>query len=76
MPSGLHRAEANFAMNLVGATPTEQVNPSVAWISARILAAITAGRPSSRIAPLTSRNASSSDNGSTTGLTSRSTAIT
>ena len=42
----------------------------------RISWPISAGRPSRRTAPATSRNASSSDSGSTSGVTERKTSIT
>jgi len=72
----LQRAEASLATNLVGATPTEQVSASSSLTRARMPAAIAAGRPCSRAVPATSRNASSSERGSTSGVTSRRIAIT
>ena len=71
MPSGLLVVEASLATNLVVATPTEQVRPYCSRMSARISWPMAAGRPSRRMAPLTSRNASSRDSGSTSGVTSR-----
>ena len=68
MPSGLHPSEASLATNLVGATPTEHVTPTSRSTSARILAAIVSGGPNNRSAPATSRNASSSEIGSTSGV--------
>ncbi len=68
-PSGLHRAEAILATNLLGATPTEQVMPCCCQTSARIRAAMAAGGPSRRSAPETSRKASSRASGSTSGVT-------
>ena len=65
-----------MARNFVGATPTEQVMPCSSATRARIHSPIQAGRPSRRRAPETSRNASSSDSGSTSGVTDRKTAIT
>ncbi|GAB3984741.1 hypothetical protein GCM10027615_72970 [Plantactinospora veratri] len=65
-----------MATNLVGATPTEQVSPSCSATRDRISRAISAGRPSSLRAPATSRNASSSERGSTSGVTSRRISIT
>ncbi len=65
-----------MATNFVGATPTEQVMPCSSAIRARIHSPIQPGRPSRRPAPDTSRNASSSDSGSTSGVTERNTAIT
>ncbi len=75
-PSGLERVDASLAMNLDGATPTEQVMPCCSAIVARISAPIRAGRPSRRMAPDTSRNASSSASGSTSGVTDRKTSMT
>jgi hypothetical protein len=68
-PSGLQLTEAILATNLQGATPTEQVMPCCCWTWARMRAAISAGDPSRRSAPETSRNASSSASGSTSGVT-------
>ena len=75
-PFGLHRLEANFAINLVLAIPTEQVIPS--WLSTfwRIAVPISRGVPSKRFAPATSRNASSTDIGSTNGVKFRKISIT
>ena len=67
-PSGLARLVASLATNLVGATPTEQVMPRFPCTSARIRAAMRGGSPNRRTAPPTSRNASSSDMGSTSGV--------
>ena len=72
----MHRADASLATNLQLATPTEQVRPCCSRMLARISSAIRAGRPSRRMAPETSRNASSSDSGSTSGVTDRKTAMT
>ena len=58
-------------MNLVLATPTEQVMPCWSRTCSRMSCAIRAGRPSRRRAPATSRNASSSDRPSTSGVTDR-----
>ena len=63
-PSGLQRAEATLATNLVGATPTEQVSPTGWADMSRMATAISTGHPSSPVAPLTSRKASSRDSGS------------
>ncbi len=76
MPSGLHRADASLATNLVGATPTEQVSCNSSTTRRRIAAAMSAGRPAARTLPRTSRNASSRESGSTSGVTSRRIAIT
>jgi hypothetical protein len=64
----LQRVEAILATNLVGATPTEQVMPCSATTRARMLLAIAAGVPSRLSAPETSRKASSSASGSTSGV--------
>ena len=75
-PSGLQRDDASLARNFVGATPTEQVIPCSSAMRARIHSPIQPGRPRRRRAPDTSRNASSSDSGSTSGVTDRNTAMT
>ena len=67
-PSGLQRVEASLATNLVLATPTEQVMPCCSATWRRISWPISAGRPSRRSAPETSRNASSRASGSTSGV--------
>ena len=72
----MQRADAILATNLRGATPTEQVMPCCSRTWARMSSAIRAGEPSLRSAPDTSRNASSSDSGSTSGVTARKTAMT
>ena len=69
MPSGLQRADAILATNLVGAIPTEQVMPCCSATRARMRRAITAGGPRRRSAPETSRKASSRASGSTSGVT-------
>ena len=76
MPSGLQRVEASLATNLVVATPTEQVMPCSSDTRSRISAPISAGRPRRRTAPATSRNASSRDSGSTSGVIERKISIT
>ena len=55
-------------MNLEGAIPTEQVMPSCASTLARIAVAISRPVPSNFLAPVTSRNASSTETGSTLGV--------
>ena len=75
-PSGLQRADAILATNLIGATPTEQVMPCWSLTCALMSCAIRAGAPSRRCAPATSRNASSSDSGSTSGVIERKMAMT
>ncbi len=67
-PSGLQCTEASLARNLFTAMPTEQVMPCCSATLARISAPMAAGGPSRRKAPDTSRNASSSDSGSTSGV--------
>ena len=67
-PSGLARVEASLATNLVGATPTEQVSRSSCADPATDQHRDLGGRPSSRRAPATSRNASSMESGSTSGV--------
>ena len=57
-------------MNFVAPAPTLQVSPVSRRTRARRSAAICAGGPNSRTAPATSRNASSIESGSTTGVTS------
>src|ERR1019366_9329430 len=76
IPSGLQRAEAILAMNLAGATPTEQVMPCCLATWARMCLAIPAGAPRRRRAPATSRKASSSASGSTSGVTAPKMAMT
>ena len=68
IPFGLQSSDASFATNFVGATPTEHVTPTSRSTSARIFAAISAEDPNSIVAPATSRNASSSEIGSTSGV--------
>ena len=75
-PSGLAIDEASLATNLLAATPTEQVMPCSSATRLRISSPIAAGGPSRRTAPETSRNASSRDSGSTSGVTSAKTAMT
>ncbi len=58
------------------ATPTEQVTPCSSWTTARSSSAIWSGEPSRRVEPRTSRNASSSESTSTSGVTRRKVSIT
>ena len=67
-PSGLQPSEASLATNFVDATPTEHVTPTSRSTSARIFAAIADGGPNREVAPPTSRKASSSEIGSTSGV--------
>src|SRR5262249_60809288 len=71
--SGLQWADASCATNFVDATPAEQVTPTSASTVARIFEATAGGSPNSLVAPPTSRNASSSEIGSTSGVNDRST---
>jgi hypothetical protein len=63
--------DASLAISFVGATPTEQATPISSRTSRRIRWPIAGGVPNSRTAPATSRNASSSAIGSTSGVTDR-----
>ena len=72
----MQRAEAIFATNLTGATPTEQVMDCCSRTCRLISSAMALGEPSLRLAPDTSRNASSSESGSTSGVTARKMAMT
>ena len=73
---GLAASEASLATNFDGATPTEQVSSSCSSTAARILAAMVGPSPWSRRAPVTSRNASSSEIASTSGVNDLKIAIT
>ena len=75
-PSGLARRLASLATATVLATPTEQVMPCSSAIRARICSAMAYGDPSRRTDPDTSRNASSIDSASTSGVTWRKVSIT
>ena len=75
-PSGLARRLASLATEIDAATPTEQVMPCSSWIVARSCSAICRGEPSRRVEPRTSRNASSSETTSTSGVTRRKFSIT
>ena len=68
IPFGLQCWEASLAINLEGAIPTEQVMPSSFSTRARIAVAISRPVPNSLRAPVTSRKASSSEIGSTSGV--------
>ena len=63
-------------MNLDGAIPTEQVMPSLASTWRRISTAISRPVPSNLRAPVTSRKASSSEIGSTSGVNESKISIT
>ena len=75
-PSGLSRSEATFAQYLLLATPIEIVSCVRSRTSWRILFAIATPSPKSSALPVTSRKASSSDSGSTSGVTLSKTART
>ena len=72
----MHWIEASLATNLQVAMPTEQMIPCCPRTAARISSPISAGGPRRRSAPETSRNASSSASGSTSGVTDLNTAMT
>ena len=61
-------ALATLARNFVRATPTVMASPTCSHTSRRRATAICAGVPETRPRPLTSRNASSIDRPSTSGL--------
>ena len=73
---GLAASEASLATNLEGATPTEHVRRSWSRTAALILAPIVGPSPWSRRAPVTSRNASSREMASTSGVNDVKIAIT
>ena len=75
-PSGLAWEEASLAMNLVEAMPTEAGTPTRRRISARIQRPMVTGEPMRRLAPLTSRKASSMLTFSRAGVTSARPAMT
>ena len=71
------RRLASLATDTEAATPTEQVMPCSSWIGrAQLLGDLAAGEPSRRVEPRTSRNASSSETTSTSGVTRRKVSIT
>ena len=70
-PSGLARRLASLATEIDAATPTAQVMPCSSWTVARIRSAISSGVPQRRTDPRTSRNASSMETTSTTGVIRR-----
>ena len=75
-PSGLSRSEATLATDFVAATPQDTVRPVSRRTAARSQRAITAGSVPASTRCVTSRNASSSESGSTSGVTRRKMAIT
>ena len=80
-PSGLPSSLPILAMNFELATPTDAVRPPVrsdtsALSSATRVPSSAAPKPTGRVAARKSTNASSSDNGSTRGESSRSSPMT
>ena len=75
-PFGLIAVEASLATNLLAAIPTEQVIFCSSSTRARIYSPIKVGVPSRRLAPLTSRKASSKEMASTSGVTSEKISMT
>ena len=75
-PFGFDAVDAIFATCLVAAAPTLQVMPTSSSTRRRISAATCPGVPHRRRAPETSRNASSIESGSTSGVMLRNTSIT
>ncbi len=69
-PSGFARSDAIFAMNFTDAIPADAGSPTSSAMRRRRLIAISAALPNSDCEAVTSRNASSSDSGSTSGVTS------
>ena len=67
-PSGLSMSDAIFAINLDGATPAETVRPISLKTVAFTSFAISTAPPRRRLEPVTSRNASSMESGSTSGV--------
>ena len=70
-PSGFFQADAVFARNLFGATPAEAVRPVSSRIRRLIRRATSTASGSPHEFSVTSRYASSSESGSTRGVTSR-----
>ncbi len=68
-PLGLARSEAIFATNFTGAIPADEGRPSSSAIRRRKARAMSPGAPKSRVDAVTSRNASSSESGSHSGVT-------
>jgi hypothetical protein len=68
-PAGFARSEAIFATNFTLAIPADEGSPTSAAIRFLSVAAISAAAPKSEQEAVTSRNASSSDSGSTRGVT-------
>ena len=70
-PSGLSMSLASLAMNLELATPTDATSPVSRRMSRLIARPISAGSPPEYSQPVTSRKASSSESGSTSGVYER-----
>jgi hypothetical protein len=70
-PFGFFQPDAIFARNLFGATPAEAVRPVVSRIDCLIRFATLTPSGSCQAFYVTSRYASSSDSGSTSGVTLR-----
>ena len=75
-PSGFATALATLARNFVRAIPTVIGSPTSSSTLRRSLAAIASGGPASRSSPRTSRNASSMESPSTSGVVSSNNAKT
>ena len=67
-PSGFSISEAILATNLDGATPADMVKPVFSTTICLIFFAISIADPKRRAQPVTSKNASSMDKGSTNGV--------
>ena len=75
-PSGLSRSRGELGEELrAGATPTEATRPSSRRMSRLIARPISTASPKSRSQPATSRKASSSESGSTSGVYERKSAM-
>ena len=72
-PSGFLSSDAIFATSLFGATPTEQVSAVSARTRRLISAAIESAGPKAAMLAVTSRNASSSDRPSMSGVNAENT---
>ena len=68
-PFGFARSDAILAVSFASAMPADAGSPSSLAMRPRIRAAMSAGEPNSCSDAVTSRNASSSDSGSTSGVT-------
>jgi hypothetical protein len=75
-PFGFRRSEATFATNLLAATPTDAVSRSDPAIRALMARATAGPSPWSPSVPVTSRNASSMETGSSSGVKAARMAIT